>query len=67
MEQPGGQVGIGAGTIAGSISLVGFGIDSPIEVRSGATLLRRMSVDADDATRGQNKKLSSNIEPAVPP
>jgi hypothetical protein len=62
-----GLVGIGAGTIAGSISLVGFGIDSLIEVTSGATLLWRMSVDADDATREQNEKLSSMIEPAVPP
>jgi hypothetical protein len=34
-----GLIGIGAGTLAGSISLVGFGIDSLIEVTSGATLL----------------------------
>ena len=36
-----------AGAVAGSISLVGFGIDSFIEVISGAALLWRMSVDAD--------------------
>jgi hypothetical protein len=42
-----GLIGIAAGVIAGSISLVGFGIDSFIEVASGATLLWRMSVDAD--------------------
>jgi hypothetical protein len=34
-----GLVGILAGVLAGSISLVGFGIDSLIEVTSGATLL----------------------------
>lgn len=34
-----GLIGIGAGALAGSISLVGFGIDSLIEVTSGATLL----------------------------
>ena len=33
-----GLIAIGAGTLAGSISLVGFGIDS-LEVTSGATLL----------------------------
>jgi hypothetical protein len=42
-----GLIGIAAGVIAGSISLVGFGIDSFIEVASGATLLWRTSVDAD--------------------
>ena len=39
-----GIVGIVAGRIAGSISLVGFGVDSFIEVISGAALMWRMSV-----------------------
>ena len=43
-----GLVAIAAGVIAGSISLVGFGIDSFIEVTSGAALLWRMSADAAD-------------------
>ena len=42
-----GLVAVIAGVVAGSISLVGFGIDSFIEVTSGSTLLWRMSVDAD--------------------
>ena|SRR5882724_6188738 len=42
-----GLVAVIAGAIAGSISLVGFGIDSFIEVTSGVTLLWRMTVDAD--------------------
>jgi divalent metal cation (Fe/Co/Zn/Cd) transporter len=42
-----GLVAVVAGTLAGSISLVGFGIDSYIEVASGSALLWRMSVDAD--------------------
>jgi hypothetical protein len=54
-------IGIGAGTLAGSISLVGFGIDSLIEVTSGATLLWRMSVDADAARRERNERLSLRI------
>lgn len=50
-----------AGTIAGSISLVGFGIDSFIEVTSGATLLWRMSVDANQQTRERNERLSIRV------
>jgi divalent metal cation (Fe/Co/Zn/Cd) transporter len=56
-----GLIGIGAGMIAGSVSLVGFGIDSLIEVTSGATLLWRMSVDADTARRERNERLSLRI------
>jgi hypothetical protein len=50
-----------AGVIAGSISLVGFGMDSFIEVTSGATLLWRMSVDADVEGGERNEKLSLRI------
>jgi divalent metal cation (Fe/Co/Zn/Cd) transporter len=37
-----GIIAIGAGVIAGSIALVGFGIDSVIEVSSGAIILWRL-------------------------
>src|SRR3989442_9817344 len=56
-----GLVAVVAGTIAGSISLVGFGIDSFIEVTSGATLLWRMSVDANQQTRERNERLSIRV------
>jgi divalent metal cation (Fe/Co/Zn/Cd) transporter len=56
-----GLIGIGAGMIAGSVSLVGFGIDSLIEVTSGAKLPWRMSVDADAARRERNERLSLRI------
>ena len=46
-----GLVAIAAGAIAGSISLVGFGVDSLIEVTSGATLLWRMSSHTNDESR----------------
>jgi divalent metal cation (Fe/Co/Zn/Cd) transporter len=46
-----GIVAVVAGILAGSISLVGFGVDSFIEVTSGATLLWRMSVDAQEHRR----------------
>ena len=53
-----GMVAIISGALAGSISLVGFGIDSFIEVISGSVLLWRMSVDSDLHRREQNEKLS---------
>ena len=40
-------IAIFAGLIAGSIALVGFGLDSVIEVASGVALLWRLSLDAD--------------------
>jgi len=56
-----GLIAVGAGMVAGSISLVGFGMDSFIEVTSGATLLWRMSVDSDVESRERNEKLSLRI------
>jgi divalent metal cation (Fe/Co/Zn/Cd) transporter len=56
-----GLVAVIAGAAAGSISLVGFGIDSFIEVTSGSVLLWRMSVDADVARRERNEKQALTI------
>src|SRR2546429_7330188 len=56
-----GLVAVVAGGVAGSISLMGFGIDSFIEVTSGATLLWRMSVDADEHRRERSERLSIRI------
>ena len=56
-----GIIAVVAGTSAGSISLVGFGVDSFIEVTSGATLLWRMSVDTDAARRERNEQLALRI------
>src|SRR5262245_31201834 len=56
-----GLVAVISGALAGSISLVGFGIDSFIEVTSGATLLWRISVDADEHRRERNEILSLRI------
>jgi len=49
------------GWIAGSISLLGFGIDSFIEVTSGATLLWRMAVDANTLRRERNETRALRI------
>jgi hypothetical protein len=42
-----GLIAVSAGVVAGGISLVGFGVDSFVEVTSGSALLWRMSMDAD--------------------
>lgn len=46
-------VSIIAGLFAGSISLVGFGLDSAIEVASGTALLWRLRHDSDPSRRDQ--------------
>ena len=51
-----GLVAVVAGIMARSISLVGFGIDSFIEVTSGSVLLWRMAVDSDIHRRELNEK-----------
>ena len=56
-----GLVAIVAGAIAGSISLVGFGIDSFIEVTTGSVLLWRMSVDAQVQHRELNERRALRI------
>ncbi len=56
-----GIVAITAGAIAGSISLMGFGIDSFMEVLSGSVLLWRMSVDADVNQRHRNEQRALKI------
>jgi divalent metal cation (Fe/Co/Zn/Cd) transporter len=56
-----GLVAVFAGAFAGSISLVGFGIDSFIEVTSGAALLWRMSVDGNVQRRERSERVSLRI------
>src|SRR5712671_4371797 len=56
-----GLVAVVAGIVAGSISLVGFGIDSFIEVTSGSVLLWRMSVDSNVHHRETNEKRALRI------
>jgi divalent metal cation (Fe/Co/Zn/Cd) transporter len=56
-----GVIAVGAGVIAGSISLVGFGVDSFIEVTSGAALLWRMAVDADASRRERREVITLRI------
>lgn len=56
-----GLVAVISGVVAGSISLMGFGIDSFIEVTSGGALLWRIAVDADTSSRERNERLTLRI------
>jgi divalent metal cation (Fe/Co/Zn/Cd) transporter len=56
-----GLVSIVAGLIAGSVSLVGFGLDSIIEVASGAALLWRLHHDLDRSRRQQVERATLRV------
>src|SRR6266446_625600 len=56
-----GLIAVATGIFAGTISLVGFGIDSFIEVTSGSVLLWRMSVDSDVHRRERNERRALQI------
>jgi divalent metal cation (Fe/Co/Zn/Cd) transporter len=56
-----GLVAVFAGVFAGSISLVAFGVDSFIEVASGAALLWRIYSDADETHRGEVERIALRI------
>jgi len=50
-----------AGLIAGSVSLVGFGLDSMIEVASGAALIWRLRQDFDVRRREHVERTALRI------
>src|SRR5204863_8852114 len=56
-----GLVSIIAGAIAGSVSLIGFGLDSIIEVTSGAALLWRLHHDLDNSRRERVERATLRI------
>ena len=56
-----GAVAIVAGLLAGSVALVGFGVDSAIEVTSGAALLWRLGADVDEARRDRAERISLRV------
>ena len=56
-----GLISIIAGLIAGSVSLVGFGIDSAIEVTSGAALLWRLSHEFNTERRESAERTTLRI------
>lgn len=56
-----GVISLLAGLASGSLSLVGFGVDSLIELASGATMLWRMGVDHRIDERERNEKLALQL------
>lgn len=56
-----GLIAVVAGSIAGSIALVGFGFDSLIEVTSGTVLLWRLHADVDEARRERIEAISLRL------
>jgi divalent metal cation (Fe/Co/Zn/Cd) transporter len=56
-----GLVSIVAGFMAGSVSLIGFGLDSLIEVTSGAALLWRLHHDPDPSRREETERKTLRI------
>ena len=56
-----GLVSIVAGLIAGSVSLIGFGIDSLIEVTSGTALLWRLHHDLNPSRRDEVERTTLRI------
>jgi divalent metal cation (Fe/Co/Zn/Cd) transporter len=54
-------IAIGAGVLAGSIALVGFGFDSVVECASGAVLVWRLRTDADLHRRERVEKISLKL------
>ncbi len=54
-------IAIGSGVVAGSVALVGFGLDSVIEVSSGAVLLWRLRGDRDTKSRERSEQLALRL------
>ena len=53
-----GFVAIGAGLLAGSVALVGFGFDSAIELAASAAALWRLNADVDPVERERVERLT---------
>jgi divalent metal cation (Fe/Co/Zn/Cd) transporter len=56
-----GLLSVGAGIVAGSIALVGFGLDSFVEVISGSALLLRMKADKNVEQRERAERISLRV------
>ena len=56
-----GVIAIGAGVLAGSVALVGFGVDSTIEFAAGAAALWRLGSDLDPVKRERAEQVTLRI------
>ena len=60
-----GIIAVGAGVLAGSIALVGFGVDSLIEVSASVAALWRLNADVDPVNRERVELLTLRIVGAL--
>ncbi|MGI8497119.1 MAG: cation transporter [Gemmatimonadaceae bacterium] len=56
-----GAVAIAAGLVSGSVALVGFGLDSVIELAASGTALWRLRADVDPARRDASERMGLRI------
>jgi divalent metal cation (Fe/Co/Zn/Cd) transporter len=56
-----GLISMAAGRAAGSVSLIGFGLDSVVEMSSGAALLWRLHLDVDRRRRQASERRTLRI------
>ncbi len=56
-----GVVAIAAGVLAGSVALVGFGLDSAIELAASATALWRLRADLDPVRRERAERVALRV------
>jgi divalent metal cation (Fe/Co/Zn/Cd) transporter len=56
-----GVIAIGSGVAAGSVALIGFGIDSGIELAASGVALWRLDADADHERRDRVERLSHRL------
>ena len=56
-----GVIAIGSGVAAGSVALIGFGIDSGIELAASGVALWRLDADADHERRDHVERLSHRL------
>lgn len=60
-----GIVAVGAGVLAGSVALVGFGIDSGIELAASGAALWRLSADLDPVRRDAAERTTLRVVGAL--
>jgi divalent metal cation (Fe/Co/Zn/Cd) transporter len=56
-----GIVAVGAGLLAGSVALVGFGVDSVIELSASAAALWRLGADLEPARRERAERVTLRV------
>ena len=56
-----GLLAVGSGLLAGSVSLIGFGVDSFIEVSASLTAVWRLHVDRDATRRERAERLAQRL------